>query len=779
MTQTNHFYKTSILIKTFWFLGGYGLFLFLTILGGVSYIGNSLDKINQSAIKFDELNQEIETLNGYFIRQAKDRKNLLLRGHNPSDFQKYSQRVDEMTDHIYSQLAQIEKNPLSVAYQEDLNFFKIKYATLLRMYGLSHRIFQKTQDYQKSDRFVRGYGGKVGQELLEITQQIRQDRQKLLSDNKQNIRQFLIISTTALLLIILAYSGILIVLITEPIRRIVHFTNFIETQNSNHAPQIKQVKTEQADIVTIVENSPIYQEQQKNDEIGYMVNTYIKLINSIIEYSNTLEKKVQTRTSELQIAKEIAEIANKTKSSFLANMSHELRTPLNAILGFTQLMQLDSSLKRSQQDKLAIIGRSGEHLLSLINDVLDLSKIEAGKIELNAQNFNLFGLLKTTEDMLRLKADTKGIALHFEYHPDLPEYINTDERKLRQVLINLLNNALKFTHEGQVIVRINPHPDNIYNLIFAIEDTGEGIAENELDDLFEAFSQTNSGKKLGTGTGLGLSISQKFIQLMQGNITVSSQLGSGTIFTFNILTKPVLEKTLLKSANQKIVTGLAPNQPNYRILVADDDRENRHIVLQLLESIGFEVTEAINGQQAIEIWQSWQPQLICMDMHMPVMDGYQASQKIKSQSQGKDTIILALTASVLEGECAHILSSGCDDFMRKPFRISELLARVAKHLQVKYLYQESTPSNSITNSLSTPAKIASLTVQDLELISVEWLDKTCKAAQIADYMVLQDLIAEIEQDYAQVAIELNSWLQEFRMDKISDLTGKAVLRKKL
>ena len=460
--KANPVYKTSILVKTFWFLGGYTLFLILTILGGVYYIGNNLDKINQSAIEFDDLSREIESVNESFMGQAKDRKNLLLRGHNPQDFQKYAQRIDRATEEIYSKLAEIEQNPRSVAYQSDLNFFKIKYRRLIQMYGHSHDIFQKTQNYRKSDRFARGYGGRVGRELIDIMQQIRQDKHELLRNNKKNVRNFLTLSTIGLLLIILTCSGILIAIVTDPIRRVVRFTKFLETANGQKTYQIEPTTEESSDLsdLTVVKSNRTYPEVQKDDEIGYMVDTYNQLIDSIIEYNNTLEQKVKERTHELQVAKEIAEVANKTKSSFLANMSHELRTPLNAILGFAQLMQLDPALERSQKEKVAIINRSGEHLLSLINDILDLSKIEAGKIELDLHDFDLFGLLKTIEDMLRLKAQTKDIELIFEYHADTPQYIRADERKLRQILINLLSNAIKFTSRGSVTIRVKPNSDN-------------------------------------------------------------------------------------------------------------------------------------------------------------------------------------------------------------------------------------------------------------------------------------------------------------------------------
>lgn len=427
----------------------------------------------------------------------------------------------------------------------------------------------------------------------------------------------------------------------------------------------------------------------------------------------SLEQKVQDRTAELVVAKEKADVANQAKSTFIANMSHELRSPLNAILGFSQIMTRSQSLPPEHQESVGIISRSGEHLLTLINNVLDLSKIEAGKTSLNEKNFDFHRLLDDIHDMFQMKAEEKSLQLLLEYPPDLPRYIRTDEVKLRQVLINLINNALKFTQDGGVSVRVSSQETTKLDrtIHFEIEDTGAGIAPEELGNLFEAFTQTETGKQAQEGTGLGLPISRQFVKLMGGEIAVKSQVGRGTTFTFDIQVTEVEVSEIASQKPTRRVIALEPNQPRYRILIVDDKPTNRQLLIRLLSPLGFELQEASNGQQAVDIWETWEPHLIWMDMRMPVMDGYTATQKIKAHTKGQATAIIALTASVLEEERAVVLSAGCDDFLRKPFRESEIFQAMTKHMGVTYIYEELTPINTDakqTREVLTPEAMAQL-----------------------------------------------------------------------
>jgi len=479
-----------------------------------------------------------------------------------------------------------------------------------------------------------------------------------------------------------------------------------------------------------------------------------------------LLQQEKQRRREIELAKQEAEIANRSKSEFLANISHELRTPLNAIIGFSQLMNRDPEINPKQQETINIINRSGEHLLEMINEVLEMSKIESGKTEVYLSDFDLKVMLSTLEGMLGIKAKNKHLQLIIECAADVPNYICTDQSKLRQVLINLIGNGIKFTQVGKVILRVNQLKTTEASeciLNFEVEDTGAGIAMGEISQIFKAFIQSELGRKSKQGTGLGLPISKRFVELMGGELNVVSEVGKGSTFSFSIRST-LTQNSQIDHTSARIVKYLAPNQPKYRILAVDDVWQSRLLIVKLLSQIGFEVREATNGKQALELSQKWQPDLILMDMRMPIMDGYESTRRIRAMEI--NCKIIALTASAFASKQEETIEAGCNDYLRKPFKENDLFAKLQEYLAVKYIYQEDTEHN--TDDLSKIQSIK-LTSESLKIMPDSWSQKLKQAAEELNENQLNKLIQEIPEEYSDVANALSNLANNFLFEQILDI----------
>ncbi len=439
-------------------------------------------------------------------------------------------------------------------------------------------------------------------------------------------------------------------------------------------------------------SSPIpIDKTRKNSVLSWLSETQINLLRidaerkqaeiELKKYHDNLEKLVEERTLALSAAKEAAEAANIAKSTFIATMSHELRTPLNAILGFSELMSRDELTNEAQKETLGIINRSGAHLLSMINDVLDISKIEAGRLEVDIQAFDLIKLLNEIGEMINVRAQSKQLYFSFELAADIQRFVKADSGKLRQVLINLLGNAIKFTEKGEVRLNAYTMPfksvDRLF-LVIEVIDSGVGIPADKQNELFKPFVQLVQENADVKGTGLGLAISKSLIELMGGQISVNSVLGLGSTFRIELPVAPAMLTDISAEENYRAVKSLAPNQPNSRLLVVDDSVDNRLLLVSMLESVGFQVRQAENGLEAIEMFKQWQPHLIWMDMRMPIMDGYEATAKIRKLAGGDKVKIIALTASAFVEQHRDIVNAGCDAVLHKPFHIPEIFAALSK-----------------------------------------------------------------------------------------------------
>lgn len=487
---------------------------------------------------------------------------------------------------------------------------------------------------------------------------------------------------------------------------------------------------------------------------------------------------------QLREAAYAAEAANRAKSAFLTNMSHELRTPLNAILGFAQVLDSSPNLTAQERDYLKIIQRSGENFLGLINDILEFSKMEAGRTTIREEEFNLLQLLRDIKEMFRLKAEQKQLNLDFILASNLPRYIRCDRFKLRQILMHLLGNAIKFTRQGWVILRGTYLRDNYSKttsrLHFSISDTGIGIAPSDLETLFDPFVQTRSGKKFQEGTGLGLAISRQYVELLGGEIDVTSKLGVGSTFYFEVQVTPieshcVAQVSAARTRDRHTITRESP-QTEYRILIVDDSPDNQKHLAQLLSPLGFQLREAGNGEEAIALWKAFHPHLILMDMNMPILDGYEATRQIRAEAQGippnasppPPPAIVGMSASTLSEEKSAAFAVGCDDLIAPPIQLSTLLNKIAQHLYIPYLDAENINPSPALKPPSDRAIIHSFLS-----MPVEWKSALEQATLGLDYSELLDLLARIPPEHASLAAQLQTAIDNFDYEGILQLIEQA------